>query len=77
MKKMPVRDAGPMSKVHTLTSNPAVAQPKLTGPVLGIALKGALAGLLSPRWLAQQKTALGMKYSRSFCFSPARCSSLR
>jgi hypothetical protein len=33
----------------------------------GIALKGALAGLLSARWLAQQEIAHGMKCSRSFC----------
>ena len=44
IKKMPVRDAGPMSKCATLTSNPAVAQPKLTGPAAGYCIERRAGG---------------------------------
>ena len=40
---------------------------------VGIELKAALAGLLSPRWAAQRKTARGMKCLRSFFSESGRC----
>ncbi len=58
---------------HLKVPNPS----KLRVALRQFALKGALAGLLSARWLAQQEIAHGMKCSRSFCSLLARFSSSR
>jgi hypothetical protein len=58
---------------HLKVPNPS----KLRDALRQFALKGALAGLLSARWLAQQEIAHGMKCSLSFCFLLARFSSSR